>query len=82
MTASEHFFDSDLIYSAISGFALVSSELFPYGRHRTTIRGTGGNQSAVGMDVGLMNLEKIFVSSRLEVIIPLVVIRNTHRGSH
>lgn len=78
MTASKHLFDSDLFHSAISGFALVSRQLFPYGKHRATIRRTCGNQPGVGMDVGLMNLEKIFVSSRVEVIISLVAVRNTH----
>lgn len=78
MTASKHLFDPDLFYSAISGFALVSRQLFPYGRHRATIRRTGGNQPVIGMDVGLMNLEKIFILSSVEVNYPLVAIRNTY----
>lgn len=71
MTASKHLFDLDLFYSAISGFTLVSRQLFPYGRHRATIRCTSGDQSTISMDVRLMYLEKIFILSRLEVTMPL-----------
>lgn len=70
MTASKHLFDLDLFYSAISGFTLVSRQLFPYGRHRSTICRTGGNQSAISMDVRLMSLEKVFTLSRVEVTCP------------
>lgn len=78
MTASKHIFDLDLFYSAISGFALVSRQLFPYGRHRATIRRTGWNQPAISMDVGLMNFGEDLHIIQSRGNYALVAIRNTY----
>lgn len=53
MTASQYLPDSDFVGFPVSVASVVPSQLFPYGRDRTSVCGQSGNQQVVGVDDGL-----------------------------